>query len=324
MTTENPLLLYKDRRYGMDHSRYAWSMLEDRDPVQWPEEKKVALWVNISLQFFPLNQKDKTFQVPGGMRMPYPDLRHFSLQDYGNRVGIYRILRILDKYGLKPTIAMNAQVAQNYPALRDRIVARGDEIIAHGLHMDALHHSGISPELERERVHQTLKILREQTGQSVQGWLSPGKSQSFITPELLAENGIRYMCDWVNDALPYTFHTNGGDLVALPLSTELEDTFILINNLHPTQSYVEQINDAMYFLRREAHSKGGRLLALSIHPWLLGQPHRIKQFEAMIQALTAHDDVWCATSSEIINAAGFQMDSCRTHPKQEGQKGGTK
>ena len=200
---------------------------------------------------------------------------------------------------------MNAAVAEKYPSLTRRIVERGDEIIAHGLHMDALHHSGIDPQLEAERVSETLTTLRSITGQPISGWLSPGKSQSFQTPDLLADNGIRYMCDWVNDCLPYTFNTLGDSLVALPLSTELEDSFILLNNLHSMDSYVEQVTDAMTFLRKEASQKGGRMLALSIHPWLIGQPHRIRQFETLIQTLTQHEDVWCANASEIIDSAGF-------------------
>ena len=169
--------------------------------------------------------------------------------------------------------------------------------------MDALHHSEIDPEVEAERVKSSVQTLRDLTRQPIRGWLSPGKSQSFVTPDLLAAQGIEYMCDWVNDNLPYPFQTQHGSLVALPLSTELEDTFILLNNLHSVESYAEQVTDAMTFLRREADRKGGRILALSVHPWLLGQPHRIKAFESMIQSLTQHDDVWCATASEIIEAS---------------------
>ncbi len=304
MSTDNPLLQYDHRRYGMDHDRYDWSMLKDRPAIQWPDGKKVALWVNVSLQFFPLVQTDKTFPVPGGMRMPYPDLRHFSLRDYGNRVGIYRILKALDAHGIKPTIAMNADLATRCPALRQRIVDRGDEIIAHGLNMDALHHSGIDPALESERIKTTVDTLRDLTGQPVEGWLSPGKSQSFDTPDLLARHGLRYQCDWVNDALPYPFRTQNGPLVAMPLSTELEDTHILMNNLHSEDSYVEQVEDACRFLLTEAETQGGRMLALSIHPWLLGQPHRIRKLDALLGALTAHEGVWSATASEIIAASG--------------------
>ncbi|MEC9070736.1 MAG: polysaccharide deacetylase, partial [Myxococcota bacterium] len=167
--------------------------------------------------------------------------------------------------------------------------------------------SGVDPALEGERVKACVETLRELSGQPVLGWLSPGKSQSFNTPDLLAANGVRYMCDWVNDALPYPFRTKNGGLIALPLSTELEDTHILIQNQHSEQSYVEQVEDACGFLRREATHKGGRILALSIHPWLMGQPHRIGKLDALLKSITAHDDVWCATASEVISACGDQL-----------------
>ena len=98
MPLDKSYLEYPKRLYGMDHDRYDWEMLTDRKKVIWPDNKKLALWVNVSLQFFPLNQKGIPTKPPGGMTMPYPDLRHFSLRDYGNRVGIYRMLRTFDKY----------------------------------------------------------------------------------------------------------------------------------------------------------------------------------------------------------------------------------
>ena len=236
--------------------------------------------------------------------MPYPDLRHFSLRDYGNRVGIFRVLKVLDRYGVRPTVAMSAEVATRYPSLCQRIVDRGDEILAHGFNMDSLHHSGVDANTEAERVRSTCQILREATGQAITGWLSPGKSQSFRTPDLLAQNGIRYMCDWVNDDMPYAFRTEHGPMVALPLSTELEDTFVLLNNQHSEQSYVEQVEDACGFLLREAETKGGRLLALSIHPWLMGQPHRIAKLDQVLAHVTSQAGVWSAPASEIIAHSG--------------------
>ena len=117
MALDKDYLLYPQRHYGMDHDRYDWSMLSERKPVQWPDGKGLALWVNVALQYFPLNQQGKPFKVPGGMTMPYPDLRHFSLRDYGNRVGIFRILDSLDAHAIRPTFAMNTRLAERVPYL---------------------------------------------------------------------------------------------------------------------------------------------------------------------------------------------------------------
>ena len=285
----------------MDHDRYDWSMLSTRPKVSWPEGKKLAFWVNVCLQFFPLNQSGKPFLPAGGLTMPYPDLRHYTLREYGNRVGIYRFLRSFDKYSVKPTFALNARVAERHSFLIDTLKERGDEILCHGLHMDALHYGGQDIIEERELIERSLSSLRELSGQDVLGWISPDRSESENTPELLVQNGVQYFCDWVNDDMPYVFKTDAGELIAMPLSQELEDTFILMNNKHSAESYVEQVCDACDFLLAEAREQGGRILSLNIHPWMLGQPHRIGKLEEVLDYVTSHPDVWCATARGIMN-----------------------
>ena len=302
MALDRSYLEYPRRRYGMDHARYEWSMLTDRRPVQWPGGKRLALWVNVALQFFPLNQQGKPFPPTGGMTTAYPDLRHYTLREYGNRVGIYRFLEAFDRFGIRPTFAVSARLAERYPPLLRRLVERGDEVACHGWHMDAPHCGGMDPAAEEGLVERSLATLRSLTGQPVQGWLSPSRSQSANTPDLLAKHGIRYMCDWVNDDMPYAFATSAGPLVAMPLSLELEDAFIIHGNLHSEREYAEQVRDAFDFLYAEAAEQGGRLLALSLHPWVLGQPHRIGWLEEVLAYITGHDGVWCAPAGEICRA----------------------
>lgn len=294
---------YPHRSYGMDHDRYDWSMLSERKPVVWPNGAKLALWINVNLQFFPLDQQGIPFKVPGGMTMPYPDLRHFSLRDYGNRVGIYRLLKAFDRYGITPTVAINAELVERAPYLIQTIVDRGYEVIAHGWNMDSLHYGGQAIDEERALIERTLTTLREATGQTVTGWLSPARNESENTPELLAANGVKYLCDWVNDDMPYPFKTQQGSLTAMPLSNELDDTFILMNNLHSEDSYVEQVCDACDYLLQEAEQQGGRMLALNIHPWMLGQPHRIGKLEQALAYITGRPGVWSANASDILAAA---------------------
>lgn len=303
----NPLLDYPMRRHGMDHERYDWSMLTDRPAVRWPGGKKLALWINVNLQFFPLNPTGQPVKLPGNMTMPYPDLRHFSLRDYGNRVGVFRVLEALDRCGIRPTVATNARLAERAPALLETIVERGDEIIGHSWSMDTPHAGGLEKEAEAELVQRSLSRLRELSGQTVRGWLSPGKQQSENTPELIRAEGIEYHCDWVNDDMPYPFRTANGPLWAMPLSTELEDRFVLLDNLHPAASWAEQVTDAAALLLGEATEQGGRILALNLHPWVIGQPHRIKYLEQALAAITALEGVWSAPAGEILDAFTAQQ-----------------
>lgn len=309
MALDDLYLQYPHRSYGMDHDLYDWSMLEDRKPVQWPQQNRLALWVNVALQYFPLNQQGKPFPPPGGMSTAYPDLRHYTLREYGNRVGVFRVLDALDRFEVQASFAVNARLAQRYPYLLRRLVERNDEILCHGWHMDAPHFGGQSEEEERTLIERSLSVLREASGLPMTGWISPAKSQSMHTPGLLAEQGIEYMCDWVNDDMPYAFRTPAGQITAMPLSTELEDRFIMLNNGHSEDEYAEQVMDAFDYLYQEAGEQGGRMLALNIHPWVLGQPHRIAALEQVLEHITARSGVWSAPPAQILAAWQAQQQN---------------
>jgi peptidoglycan/xylan/chitin deacetylase (PgdA/CDA1 family) len=244
------------------------------------------------------------------MTMPYPDLRHFTLRDYGNRVGIYRFLRAFDAFGSRPSFAINAELALRYPALMADIRARGDEVLGHSWSMDTPHGGGLAIEDEGATIQRSLATLRELSGQAVRGWLSPGKLQSPNTPELLKAEGIDYFCDWVNDELPYLFRTAQGELWNLPLATEIEDRFVVMDNLHAEASWAEQVIDAFELLLAEAKTEqAGRLLTLSLHPWVMGQPHRIKHLEMVLKHISASNEVWQAQPGEIIDAFAAQQQA---------------
>jgi len=300
MSLDPDYLKYDKRRYGMDHERYEWSMLTDRGPITWPGGARLAVWINLNIQFFPLNQSNKPFAPPGGMSTAYPDLRHFTLRDYGNRVGLFRCMAALQNYGLRSSFSINAAIAERNPALIERLAATGNEIICGSWHMDTIHHGDMPEAEEADLIERSLSTLRQATGQEVTGWLSPARSQSHNTPDILTANGVRYMCDWINDELPYTFNTSNGELTNLPLSYELDDQFIIQSNMHSEWDYADQIKDACDYLLKEADaSGGGRLLALNVHPWLMGQPHRIGAFESVLEHIAAAPGTACCMPGEL-------------------------
>ena len=156
-------------------------------------------------------------------------------------------------------------------------------------------------------IDRSLAALRAAVDQPVTGWLSPARSQSGNTPDLLAEAGIRYMGDWINDDMPYPFATRHGELIALPLSLELDDQFIIQSNLHSEWEYADQVRDACDYLLAEAGRTGhGRLLALSVHPWLMGQPHRIGAFESALRHISEQTGIWSAPAADIVAAWSAQ------------------
>ena len=291
-------LKYPKRRYGMDHERYEWSILPKRKPVQWPGKARIALWVTVSLQWFPLDQQGKPFKALGSLQTAYPDLRHYTLRDYGNRAGIFRIMKALEKHGIRASAPVNAAVAARYPSLVQEVASRGWELIGHGLDMDRLHYEGMAD--EAAVIKKSVDVLRR-FGQ-VRGWLSPAKSESHKTLDLLAEAGIEYVCDWVNDDMPYPVRAGGRILHAMPHSNDIEDATVLIGMRHDEDELRDQWLDHFEVLYEEAAAQGGRIMVLPLHSWVIGHPYRIGTLEAVLEHIMSRPGIWPATGAEILDA----------------------
>jgi peptidoglycan/xylan/chitin deacetylase (PgdA/CDA1 family) len=290
---------YPKRRYGMDHDLYRWSMLEERRPFTWPGDKRIALWINVAIEHFPLDAAGRGFKPHGSMSMPYPDLRHYTLRDYGNRIGIFRILEALAARGLPASLAIQGEVVERYPSLAQRLAATSHEWVAHGWNMDSLHFGGLPEAEEREQIARTLSSLRRFAPHPITGWLSPARSQSEATLRLLQEAGLGWCADWVNDEQPYGI----AGIVNLPLSLELEDRFVILENLHAEAEWAEQVEDACEFLIRESqHLPHPRVLSLSLTAWVSGAAHRIRYLERVLDHLKARAaHLWFALPSAILS-----------------------
>lgn len=307
MSMPDSYLDYPMRRYGMDHDRYDWSDLFERKPVVWPNGARIALSLVTHVQHFPLDMPAKPFKAPGALSMPYPDFRYFTNRDYGNRIGIFRILRLLAARGLKGSFAVNACLATRYPAMVKAIVDDGHEIVAHGLDMGKVHHSGLEAEAEEAIITQALDILRKSTGQKIEGWLSPGRAQSFNTPDLLAKHGITYGLDWANDDLPYDMRTAHGPLLSVPLAYETDDRVVADEYFQSEAEWAQQVKDRFDVLYRESASHGGRVMSIPLHSWVTGMPYRIKFLDQVLDHILSHDGIWTASTAEI--AAAFKAQA---------------
>jgi peptidoglycan/xylan/chitin deacetylase (PgdA/CDA1 family) len=226
------------------------------------------------------------------MQTAFPDYRHYTARDYGNRVGIWRLLDAFEARGLKASVAMNVAVAERYPALLHAVLDGGHELIAHSTDMNGAIDASLSDAAEAAIIADT-RARWARLGQTPTGWLSVARSQSFRTADLLKAHGFSWMADWVNDDLPYRF---GNGMVNLPLNHELSDRQILNVTQASADSYATQIGDAADWLARE----GGRVLALQLTPYIIALPYRIAAFEALLDRLAARH--WLATGGEILAA----------------------
>ncbi len=297
MALDPSYLDYPHRQHGYDHEIYPWSALRDRKPVAWPDGKKVAVWICVSLEWFPITPNDMPFRAPGHMQTSYPDYRHYTAREYGTRVGFYRLLDAFKKAGIKVSVATNGAIAERYPEIIRDIMADGHEIIAHSTDMNGTIASGLPVEDERALIAQSLASLEAASGKRPKGWLSIARSQSWNTPDLLKEAGLTYACDWVNDELPYRFN-NG--LINLPLNHELSDRQIITVQQQSADSYATQMLDAFDWLAGEAGDYGGRMLPLHVTPYIMALPYRISAFEGLLQQLAARPEAWVATGEEIV------------------------
>jgi len=302
MPLESEFLNYPLRRHGMDHDRYNWSNLFERKPIEWSINKKMALLTVIPVEFFPLNPVGKPFKAPGSMVTAYPDFRHYTTRDYGNRVGIYRFLKLFQQVGIKGTFAVNSDVAKRYPLLIQDILEDGHEIMAHGINMDTLHYGGLDETIEVAQINDCLETLNSICKKKIKGWLSPAYSQSFNTPDLLAAAGIEYCGDWANDDLPYVMNTKNGSLINLPVSQEISDRQIITNNHHSEESYVQQIKDQYEVLNAETLEFGGRVISLTLHPYIMGLPYRINYLKEIMSWIMNQPNTFTASAEDIITA----------------------
>lgn len=301
MTLDSAYLEYSNRRHGYDHKLYNWTAIHERDPVSWPDGRSVAVWACVNLEWFPIIPVDTPFRAPGHMQTAYPDYRHYTARDYGNRVGVYRLLDAFFKAGIKASFATNGAIAERYPGLLLDIVNAGHEIIAHSTDMNGTIASGLPVEKERSIIAKSLDTLERATGVRPHGWMSIARSQSWNTPDLLMEAGLRYCCDWVNDELPYRFN-NG--LINLPLNHELSDRQIITVQQHSAESYAQQMRDAFAWLASE---RGGRLLPLNLTPYIMGLPYRMLALEDLLRDLAAQPQAWLASGIQIVESWEMQQ-----------------
>jgi allantoinase len=305
-------LNYPHRRPGLDHDWFVHEPTHLRPPIAWPDGKRIALWITVPVEFFPLDAPSQPVRPLGGLDRGYPDFWSYSNRDYGTRIGIYRLMRVLDGLDLRATAAVSAAVATRYPRVIHEIVQRNWEIVAGGVDMGQIHHGKLLPGDERLLVRSAREILAHASGHPIAGWHSPGHSQSSNTLRLLVEEGFKYVMDWANDDLPYMMNTAAGELCAMPLTYEWSDRLLLVQHSLTTEDYEDQVLHAFRRLTAEAEKhQSGRILSLSISPWILGYPHRIGGLKRLLTRILESGVVWHATGMEIVDV--FRLQIPRIH-----------
>lgn len=303
MTLPADYLKYPKRQHGQDMDRYDWQLASSRAPVRLANGKALAVMIVVNCEFHPINPANTPFRHPAGMVTPYPDLRHFTSRDYGNRVGVFRILDCLKTEGLKATFPVSAALLTRARPLIEAIVSDGHEIAAAGLHGDAIHWSGLDRDEENRRV-EAVRAAFTAAGLHPVSWMSPARQQSFATPDILTAHGFTRTLDWETDQVPVTLRTQNGPLTALPVHNELEDFKLMIERHQSEALWRDQILEAKDFLIAESATRGAGVLGFTLTPFVTGQPYRIWALREILAALAGDDAVWCASADAVADAFG--------------------
>lgn len=226
-----------------------------------------------------------------------PDVYGFAQRDYGPRVGIWRMMDVLDKHSLRATVALNSDVCRLYPEIIKAGVERNWEWMGHGV-TNSERLAGMDEQRERQTIQDVVATITASTGAAPSGWLGPGLTETFNTPDLLAEAGITYVADWTADDQPFPMRVKTGRLISVPYSQELNDIPIFMRKGHTPEQFYQLICDQFDVLYEEGE-RSGRVMALALHPFLTGHPFRARWFDKALSYITGHDRVWLTTGGEI-------------------------
>ena len=294
-----------ERSLGMDHAHYPYSPLPTRPALTWPSGKSLAIGALVLLEHYEWDPPADAYSLrnsSGGLiKLPAPDYVQLTHREYGHRVGVFRLLDTLERYGIPVTVAVDKLTAVHYPWLIDHLNQRGCELIGHGVAASQLITSKLSQEEEAEIIFDCLDTLEKLSGSRPSGWFSPEGVESSRTPELLAAAGVNYVWDWPNDEQPYKMTTPVGELVSLPLFLEVDDEFALWHRRASLTSWEGMIVAAATRLHMDGQTSA-RHMMLTLRPWLTGQPFRIRTLDRALRQVTQLDAVWAAHGSDIVKA----------------------
>jgi len=265
-----------------------------RPKLEWPNGARVALWIIPNVETFPLNEP-----VPGGLGK-VPDVYNWATREYGARVGVYRIMDVLERHGMKGSVMLNSEVCDDHPELIQDMVKLGWEMLGHN-QSNSRYLYQYSAEDERKLVLDVFNKIEKATGQRPKGWLSSGLSETWNTLDYLIEAGGQYVCDWICDDQPYMMNVGGKRLVSVPYSGEINDLPAMLRGGHSPEEFDRMIRRQFDTLYAEG-AKSGRVMAIALHPFIIGMPHRIGALDSALRYILAHDGVWKTTGAEICAA----------------------
>lgn len=278
------------------HGRFDYSAIVKRPVYDWPGGKRLAVYLALNLEHFAFGEGLGAELAPGG---PQPDVLNYAWRDYGNRVGVWRLLALFDQLSLPASVLVNSSIYGHCPEVMQAVQARGDEIVGHG-RSNAERQGVLDEASERQLIAEATAVIAQHSGTPPRGWLGPWISQSRITSDLLAEAGYSYLLDWCMDDQPVWMRTRSGQrIMAVPYPQELNDIPSIVARKDSASQFADMIIgnfDEML----EQSSQAPLVMGIALHPYIVGQPYRLRELRRALQHLCAkRDGIWLTTAGAI-------------------------
>jgi allantoinase len=281
------------------HNRYPYTPITRRADYVWPEGKRLALYLGFNIEHFEFGTGMGAKLAPSGD----PDVMNFSWRDYGNRVGAWRCLDLFEEFKLPAGVLINTALYDYCPELIAAFRARGDEIIGHG-HTNAERQGDMTFEVERTLIRDCTARITKEEGTAPRGWLSPWISESLATPDLLAEAGYRYTLNWCHDDQPQPFAVSvagkPSTFWSIPYPQELNDIPAVMARQNSADEFADMIIDCYDEMLAQS-AKQPLVMGIALHPYIIGQPHRLRQLRRAFAHIAASGRGWWTTPGGILD-----------------------
>jgi len=277
--------------------RIAYSPISQRRKLTLPDGKRLAVWVIVNVEEWdPRQPMPRTVLTPPVGGVPTPDIPNWAWHEYGNRVGFWRMLEVFDDLSVPAALAINGSAITTYEPIARAALDRNWEFVGHGFTQKNMQ----KVENEADDIARTTQAIAAFTGAPPRGWLGPGLTETWETPDLLVEAGYDYVCDWVLDDEPTVLKTRAGEIVNIPYTQECNDVAMMLIQHHAAREYRDRAIDQFEQLHHDAR-ESARVMALVVHPYIMGAPHRLRYFREALAHIGRRDDVAFMTGSQILD-----------------------
>ncbi|MDA0239026.1 MAG: polysaccharide deacetylase family protein [Proteobacteria bacterium] len=277
--------------------RIEYSAINDRPKLELPDGARMVFWPVLALEVWDIHRPMARMVLTPPQGKPLePDIPNWSWHEYGMRVGVWRLIKLFEEFGINPCVTLNARVCEEYPVVAQAILDRGWEFNAHSYDQLAMH----KVESQKATIEKSVSVIEKFAGSPPRGWFGPGLTQTFDTMDLLAEAGIEYIGDWVLDDQPVPVKTLHGDVIALPYNYEIHDISQQMIQYHESAIFAKRARDYFDCLYEES-AESTKFMSMAVHPFLSGSPHRIKYIRETMEYIMSKPGVIAMDGAQMLD-----------------------